>query len=159
MQIAKDTVVSFDYELTNDEGAVLDSSKNSQPLTYLHGSGNIIPGLENALDGKDSGEQVKVSIPPAEAYGPRRDDLTQEVEREKFSEVDDLAVGMKFRVPTQEGQPLVVTVVDVNDDKVTVDGNHELAGETLHFDVTIRDVREATAEELSHGHAHTGEEH
>lgn len=154
MQIAKDTVVSFDYELTNDQGEVIDSSQGSQPLTYLHGQGNIIPGLESALEGKDSGEQLKVSIPPAEAYGERRDDLQQTVEREKFGEIDDLQVGMRFQVPTNTGQPLVVKVVEVQDDTVTVDGNHELAGETLHFDVTVRDVREATDDEKSHGHVH-----
>lgn len=160
MQIANDTVVSVDYELTNDDGDLIDTSEGSKPLTYLHGVGGIIPGLESALEGKTSGQQLKVSIQPADAYGLRRDELQQVVSRQQFGDIDDLEVGMRFRVPTESGDHLVMTIVDVNGDAVTIDGNHELAGMTLHFDVVIRDVREATPEEISHGHAHEpGEPH
>ncbi len=159
MQIAKHKVVSIDYELTDDKGDVIDTSEGSEPLTYLHGTGNIIPGLENALEGKVSGEQINVSIQPADAYGHQRDELRQVVPRDEFKGIDDLQVGMRFRVPTESGEPLVVTVVEIEQDSVTVDGNHELAGVTLHFEVTIRDVRESTPEEISHGHAHGPDGH
>lgn len=154
MQIEKHRVVSIDYELTDSDGQVIDSSSGSEPLAYLHGVGGIIPGLESALEGKTSGEQLKVSIEPADAYGERQDELQQVVTRDQFGENAELEVGMRFRVPREQGGELVVTIVDLNDENVTVDGNHPLAGETLHFDVTVRDVREATEEEIEHGHAH-----
>lgn len=158
MQIAKHKVVSIDYALTNDEGDLIDTSKGSDPLTYLHGVGGIIPGLEQALEGRISGEQFNVSIEPDNAYGHRQDELQQVVSREQFSDVDDLQVGMRFRASTDSGDPLVMTVVEVGESTVTVDGNHQLAGETLHFEVAIRDVREATPEEISHGHAHDSQD-
>lgn len=160
MQVAKNSVVSIDYVLRDDEGEVLDSSEGREPLAYLHGVGQIIPGLEQALEGKEVGDQLKVAVAPADAYGERNDGLLQQVPREQFAGIDDLAVGMQFRVNSDVG-PMVVTVVDVNDATVTVDGNHPLAGVNLNFDVTIRDVREATEDELAHGHAHGpgGESH
>ena len=159
MQIEKHRVVSIDYTLTDDDGQVIDSSDGAAPLTYLHGAGNIIPGLESALEGKTSGEQLNVSIQPADGYGERRDELRQVVERKQFEEIDDLDIGMQFRVPMQDGGQVVVSVVEIRDDEVTVDGNHELAGENLHFDVKIRDVREATPDEIDHGHVHEAEGH
>ncbi len=159
MQIEKHRVVSIDYTLTDDDGQVIDSSQGAAPLTYLHGGGNIIPGLEAALEGKTSGQQLNVSIPPADGYGERRDELRQVVEREQFGEIDDLEIGMRFRVPMEDGGQVVVSVVEIRDDEVTVDGNHELAGVNLHFDVEIRDVREATPEEIDHGHVHEAEGH
>ena len=158
MQIAKHKVVSIDYALTNDEGDLIDTSEGSKPLTYLHGVGGMIPGLEQALEGKCSGDQFNVSIDPANAYGHRQDELQQVISREHFADVDNLQVGMRIGATTETGEQLVMTVVEVGESTVTVDGNHQLAGVTLHFEVTIRDVRDATPEEVSHGHAHDPED-
>lgn len=153
MRIAENTVVGFDYTLTDDAGQVLDSSEGRGPLWYLHGSGGIIPGLERELAGKEAGDQLQVALAPEDAYGERNEALRQEVPREQFAGIEDLQVGMQFRVDSNAG-PVVITVVDIADDVVTVDGNHPLAGVNLNFDLTIREVRQATEEELTHGHAH-----
>lgn len=158
MQITKDKVATIDYTLKNDEGEVLDSSDDGQPLAYLHGANNIIPGLENALEGQTVGDEVDVTVPPEQAYGVRNEGLKQEVDRSQFEGVDDLQVGMQFRVPSNQGD-LVIRVAEIEGDKVTVDGNHQLAGETLHFNVTVKDVREATDEEKNHGHVHNPSGH
>lgn len=153
MQIAQDSVVLIDYTLTNDEGEVLDSSEGREPLAYLHGHGNIIPGLEKALLGKVSGDSMKVSVEPAEGYGEFNPSLTQVVPSEMFQGVDQVEVGMQFHAQTAQGmQVIVVKAVEGND--ITIDGNHPLAGQTLHFDVTIKEVRAASKEELDHGHVH-----
>lgn len=154
MQISKHKVVAIDYLLTNDAGEVLDRSQEGTPLMYVHGVGAIIPGLESELEGKSPGDRIEVTVLPEQAYGPRNESLQQEVDRDHFADVTDLEVGMQFRVPTQDGQDAVITVVEINDDTVTVDGNHELAGVTLNFDVSVRDVRDATEEEIAHGHVH-----
>lgn len=159
MKVAKHKVVSIDYKLTDDDGETIDSSEGMDPLTYLHGEGNIIPGLENALDDKSVGEQLNVSVSPADGYGERDDKLVHAVPREQFGDESDIEVGMRFRVPTENDEELVVAVVDVKDDAITVDGNHDLAGMTLHFDVTVREIRDATEEEIAHGHAHVGGDH
>jgi FKBP-type peptidyl-prolyl cis-trans isomerase SlyD len=156
MQVAKNSVVAIDYKLTDDSGEVIDSSEGQEPLAYLHGAGNIIPGLEEALDGKVAGDQLQVAVPAEDGYGERSGELVQVIAREQFGDVEDLRVGMQFQVQTDEGY-LVFTVVRVDGDAVTIDGNHPLAGRNLNFDVTVRDVREATDEELSHGHVHGGE--
>ena len=153
MQIAKNTVVAIDYTLTDDDGRVLDSSDGREPLSYLHGAGGIIPGLERELDGKSQGDQLEVSVTPDDGYGQRNEALRQDVPREQFAQIDDLSLGMQFRVDS-DGGPMIVTVVEIAEDVVTVDGNHPLAGVNLNFAVTVRDVRDATAEELEHGHAH-----
>lgn len=153
MQIAQNAVVSFHYTLTNNEGEVLDSSEGREPLAYIHGAGNIVPGLEKELDGKTSGDELKVAVSPEEGYGEVQEALVQEVPREAFQGVADIEAGMQFQAQTQGG-PLMVTVTKVEGDTVTVDGNHPLAGETLNFDVQITNVREASAEELEHGHVH-----
>lgn len=160
MRIENNSVVAIDYKLTDDAGQVLDTSEGRGPLSYLHGSGGIIPGLERELEGKSAGDQLQVAIAPADAYGHRNDSLQQEVPREQFEHVDDLRPGMQFRVDAPQG-PMVFTVVEVGDDMVTVDGNHPLAGVPLNFDVTVREVREATPDELAHGHVHgpNGHEH
>lgn len=160
MQIADNTVVTIDYTLTDTDGAVLDTSEGRQPLSYIHGVGNLIPGLENALAGKGAGDALQVTVPPDQAYGARNEDLLKVVEKSQFSGVDDLQVGMQFRVQSQAGQQ-IVTVTEIDGDNVTVDGNHPLAGATLNFDVTVVEVREATSEELEHGHVHGpgGHEH
>jgi len=146
--IGPDTVVSMHYTLTNDAGEVLDSSQGQDPLAYLHGAGNIIPGLENALTGKTQGAKLKASIQAEDAYGVRREELIQAIPREMFA-AEDIEPGMVFQA---EGQ--LFTVVGVTDAEVTVDGNHPLADQTLHFDVEIVEVRPATEEELEHGHVH-----
>lgn len=153
MQIAKNAVVAIDYTLHDTEGEVIDASPDGQPLKYLHGAGNIIPGLENALEGKTAGEDLEVTIAPVDAYGERDDRLTQDVPRSMFEGVEDIKAGMRFQAQTESG-PQVVTVAAVTGDQVTVDANHPLAGETLKFTVRIADVREASEEEISHGHVH-----
>lgn len=153
MQIADRCVASFHYTLTNDAGAVLDSSRERGPLAYLHGAGNIVPGLEKALTGKKTGDKLTVDVVPEEGYGARIPDLVQEVPRSAFNGVQKIEPGMQFQAESNMG-PITVTVTAVGDDKVTVDGNHPLAGETLHFDVEITEVREASDEETQHGHVH-----
>ncbi len=153
MQIAEKSVVSIHYTLTNAEGNVLDSSEGQDPLAYLHGASNIIPGLENALVGKSVGDSLKVTVEPEEGYGPVRDELVQDVDRSAFSGIDSIEIGMQFMAQTPWGeQP--VTVVKVEGDNITLDGNHPLAGQTLTFDVEVVEVRAATDEEVEHGHAH-----
>ncbi|WP_158774621.1 FKBP-type peptidyl-prolyl cis-trans isomerase [Cobetia sp. L2A1] len=153
MQIAQNAVVSFHYTLTNNDGEVLDTSEGREPLAYIHGAGNIVPGLEKELDGKQSGDALKVAVTPEEGYGEVQEALVQEVPRDAFQGVEDIEAGMQFQAQTQGG-PLMVTVTKVEGDTVVVDGNHPLAGETLNFDVQITEVREASAEELEHGHVH-----
>ena len=153
MQIADKTVVSIHYTLTNALGETIDSSVGQDPLVYLQGAQNIIPGLENALTGKAVGDALQVTVEPAEGYGEIRDELIQEVDRSAFQGVDDIDVCMQFMAQTPWGeQP--VTVVKVEGDQITLDGNHQLAGETLNFDVEVVEVREATTEEVEHGHVH-----
>ena len=159
MQIAKDSVVAIDYTLTDDTGRVLDTSKDREPLSYLHGQGHIIPGLEAALDGKVVGDELKVTIPPEQAYGLRDDRMIQNVPVSSFSGVAEIQPGMQFQANTPGG-PRVVTVVGIEGDEVKIDANHPLAGVTLNFQVKIMDVRQALPEELSHGHTHgTGGHH
>lgn len=154
MKIEKDSVVGIDYVLTDERGEVLDSSKDhGHPLLYLHGAGNIIPGLESSLTGRSAGEQFKISIAPEDGYGVRDERAVMKVNRDQFKGVDDLEVGMQFRTEGG-GHSQVVTVMAIEEGTVTVDGNHPLAGKTLHFDVSVVSVRKATPEELSHGHVH-----
>ena len=153
MEIAAERVVSFHYTLTDDAGAVIDRSPDDRPLSYLHGAGNIVPGLENALAGHAVGDELTVDVEPELGYGVRHEGLVQSVPKQAFQGVDNVQLGMQFRAQT-EGGSLLVTVVEVGDDEVRVDGNHPLAGKTLHFAIEVTDVREASAEELEHGHVH-----
>ena len=153
MQIADKMVVTIDYTLKDDNGNVLDSSNDGQ-FTYLHGSNNIIPGLENALTGKSAGDEVEVTVSPTEGYGERNDSMVQAVPRDMFDSEQEIEVGMQFHAQSPEGDMVVVTVMDVDDDDITVDGNHPLVGMNLNFGVKVVDVREATAEEMDHGHVH-----
>ncbi|TFH86399.1 peptidylprolyl isomerase [Billgrantia azerbaijanica] len=153
MQIAQNSVVAFHYTLTNDAGEVLDSSEGRDPLTYLHGAGNIIPGLEKELEGRAAGDTLNVAVSPEEGYGEVQPQLVQEVPRDAFQGVEAVEPGMQFQAQTQGG-PLMVTVTKVEGDTVTVDGNHPLAGQKLNFDVKIEEVREASQEEIEHGHVH-----
>jgi FKBP-type peptidyl-prolyl cis-trans isomerase SlyD len=153
MRITKHKIVTIDYTLTNGKGSVLNSSVGNEPFSFVHGTGSIIPGLETALEGKSSGDAFTVRITPEEGYGPRNESLMQVVSKDLFEDVGELQVGMQFEAKTNAGKQLL-TIVRVEGNDVTIDANHPLAGETLNFDVTVRDVREATSEELSHGHAH-----
>ena len=153
MNISNNCVASFHYTLTDSTGKVLDSSEGQEPLSYLHGAGNIIPGLENALVGKAVGDKLNVSVAAAEAYGERDDAMVQQLDSSMFSGIDQIEVGMEFHAETEHGLQ-VVTVTGVEGDQVTIDGNHPLAGVDLNFDVEVTDVREATEDEIAHGHAH-----
>lgn len=153
MQIASQRVVLMHYTLTNDKGETLDSSSGGEPLAYLHGTGNIIPGLEKALEGKQAGDKLQVKVSPAEGYGERDASLIQQMPRRAFKGVGDLHVGMQLQTQGPQGMR-VITITKMAGDMVTVDGNHALAGETLNFDVEIIEVRAASAEEMSHGHVH-----
>ena len=153
MQIAERCVASFHYTLTSDSGEVLDSSAGRDPLTYLHGAGNIVAGLEKAMAGRKVGDQFNVKVPPAEGYGVQDPALVQVVPRKAFQGVASLAPGMQFRAESERG-PMSVVVTKVEGDEVTVDGNHPLAGATLNFAIEITEVREASVEEVLHGHVH-----
>ncbi len=143
----------FDYEVRNSRAEVLDTSAEGEPMAYLHGYAGIIPGLEKALEGREPGEALDVVVPPVEAYGLRDEARMGEVERSIFPAGTEVKPGMRFRATSQNGTDNVV-VVAVAGDTITVDANHPLAGETLTFAVTIRDVRPATPEEIAHGHVH-----
>lgn len=158
MQITKNAVVSIHYSLTDKSGEVLDTSQGGKPLAYLHGRGNLIHGLEKELEGKEEGDKFNITIPPEEAYGTRDENLVRQVPRSAFKDVEDLEPGMHFRSKTESGTE-TFTVIKIEDEKVTVDGNHPLAGETLTFEVEVNGVRQATDEEVSHGHVHGSDEH
>jgi FKBP-type peptidyl-prolyl cis-trans isomerase SlyD len=153
VHIEKNRVVTLHYILRDEQGAVIDTSSGRVPLSYLHGKGNIIPGLEQALAGKTAGDKLDVTVAPEQGYGRRDDRLVQIVPRNRFGEVSDLKPGMQVRTSGPQGARLV-TVVGVDRDFVTVDGNHPLAGRTLNFSVEIAEVRKATHQEVSHGHVH-----
>ncbi|MBA6418264.1 FKBP-type peptidyl-prolyl cis-trans isomerase [Pseudomonas neustonica] len=154
MQIAANKAVSIDYTLTNADGEVLDSSDGGAPLVYLQGAGNIIPGLEKALEGKQAGDAVNVTVEPAEAYGEFNAELIAVLGRNMFEGVDELEVGMQFHASGPDGSMQIVTIKALEGDEVTVDGNHPLAGEQLTFDVKVVEVRDATEDEMAHGHIH-----
>jgi FKBP-type peptidyl-prolyl cis-trans isomerase SlyD len=153
MQIADNTAVSIHYTLTNDDGEVLDSSIDRDALVYLHGSGNIISGLENALKGKSVGDKFNVRIAAEDAYGEFADEMIQIISRSMFEGIDNIEVGMQFHADVNYGTG-VVTVVDIDGDNITIDGNHPLAGQALTFNVEVVDIRPATKDEITHGHIH-----
>ena len=153
MQVADNTAVSIHYTLTNDEGEVLDSSIGDEALVFLQGSGNIISGLEKAMVGKVAGEKFNVRIAAEEAYGELMEDMIQVISRDMFEGVDDIEVGMQFHADVSFGTG-IVTVVSIDEENVTIDGNHPLAGVALTFDVEVIDVSAATEEEATHGHIH-----
>lgn len=153
MKAAHGMVVTMHYTLTNDRGEVLDSSHGAEPLTYLHGHSSIISGLEKALEGAEAGHKSKVTVAPAEGYGEKNNDLIFEAERGQFPPDVTLAVGECVYAEGPRG-PVSFTIVELTDKGAMLDGNHPLAGQTLHFDVEIVDVRAATLEEASHGHDH-----
>ncbi|MEM7168402.1 MAG: peptidylprolyl isomerase [Planctomycetota bacterium] len=158
-QIADGQIVSIHYTLTLDGGEQVDSSRGGDALDYLHGHGNIVPGLESELNGRKVGDKVNVVVDPEAGYGPRRDDAVHEVPLEQLPA--DVKVGSQLQAQTETGQTLMVHVTEVREDVAVVDFNHPLAGKQLRFDVEVMGIREATAEELDHGHAHGpgGHEH
>lgn len=153
MEIAADRVVLIHYTLKGDDGAVIDSSDGGEPLAYIQGHGNLVVGLEKALEGKQEGATIAVSVPPAEGYGRYDAALVQRVPKRSMQGSGEIKKGMQFQARTDDGIR-VFTVTAVVGDMVTLDGNHPLADKTLNFDVKVVTVREATAEELEHGHVH-----
>ncbi|MDR1430177.1 MAG: peptidylprolyl isomerase [Spirochaetaceae bacterium] len=152
MTITKNRVAGFDYTLTGADNAVLDSSEHTGPLFYLHGYENIIPGLENALEGRADGDRFTVTVPAAEAYGERNENLVLAVPLDRFPV--EVREGMRFEADTSGGSRMV-TVTRVSENEALVDANHPMAGLDLGFDITIRSVREALPSEMEHGHPHT----
>ena len=153
MTVEANKVVSIHYTLTNDAGELLDTSSGSEPLFYIHGSGNIVPGLERAMEGKKPGDAFDVDVSSEEGYGARNDEMIQKVPKTAFQNVEDLEIGMSFQAQTGGGMHIFI-ITDIDDEHVTADGNHPLAGENLHFKIEVVDIREPTKEELSHGHVH-----
>jgi|SRR5688572_15232699 FKBP-type peptidyl-prolyl cis-trans isomerase SlyD len=153
MSIAQNSVVTIHYTLKDDAGEVLDSSREGDPIAYLHGHGNLVPGLERELEGKNTGDKINVSVAPDQGYGEYDKNLVQQVPRRAFQGVGKVTIGMRLHAQTPQG-PRAVTVTRLVGDMVTIDANHPLAGKNLNFEVEITDVREATEEELSHGHVH-----
>jgi FKBP-type peptidyl-prolyl cis-trans isomerase SlyD len=153
MKITKNKVVSIDYTLTSPKGEVLDQSTKDHPLQYIQGLGQLIPGLEKALEGKGEGEAMKAQIAHGDAYGARDEALLQIIPKENFEDIKDLRIGMELEAESEDGVR-IITIVGIDGDRVTVDGNHPLAGMDLTFDVKVVGVRDATEEELGHGHVH-----
>jgi FKBP-type peptidyl-prolyl cis-trans isomerase SlyD len=159
MKIASGSVVGIDYSLHLGDGKVVDASEPGAPMTYLHGEGQIVPGLESALEGLSVGDQKKVVLPPGDGYGEHDPRGLQEVPKDAFPPGFDPQVGMELTAEGPNGEPVPFTVREVKPEAIVIDLNHPLAGKTLHFDVTVREVRAATAEEIEHGHAHGAGEH
>lgn len=153
MQIAENSVVAFHYTLTDDHGKVIDSSEGREPLTYLHGSGQIVPGLEREMAAHRAGDVFKVTVSPEEGYGVHHAELMQEVPKSAFQGVEDIQPGMQFQGRGPQGE-INVTVARVEGETVFIDGNHPLAGQNLHFAIEVAEVRAASEEELAHGHVH-----
>ncbi len=153
MQITDNAVVCFHYALINDQGEVLDGSKGGDPIPYLHGFHNIVPGLEKAMAGRSANEHFRVSLTPLEAYGEIDEEKIYDVEHSLFADMSELAVGLMCHMTNESGEDEVVSVIEIEDDVVTVDANHPYAGESLTFDVEIVSIREATAQEIQAGQA------
>ena len=153
MQIESNSVVTLHYTLKDNDGNVIDQSDDGSFL-YMHGAMNIVPGLENALSGKAVGDEFSVTVSPEEGYGEKDPQRIQEVPKDMFDNAEEIKIGVQFHAQSPDGNAVVVTVVEVKDDAVVIDGNHALAGVDLNFDVKIVDIREASEEEVSHGHVH-----
>jgi len=159
VNIEKNTVVSADFELFDREGRLIDSSEANGPLVYLHGAEQLLPALEAALQGHAMGDELSVELTPEQAFGERVEALVDRAPRANFPGVEDIESGMRFQTEMEDGSQMVVTVTDVDDEWVTVDGNHELAGMDLRFELKVADVRNATDEEIAHGHVHGPDGH
>ncbi len=158
MQISTNSVVTINYTLKNDQGETLDESQDNSFL-YLHGAGGIIPGLEGQLEGKSAGDEFSAHIEPEDGYGVRDDSMVQVVPRNMFESDHPVEEGIQFHAESPEGDTLTVTVTKIEGDEITVDGNHPLAGIALNFDIKIAEVREASKEEIEHGHVHGPDGH
>jgi FKBP-type peptidyl-prolyl cis-trans isomerase SlyD len=154
MQIANDMAVLIHYKVASESGEVLDSSEGDEPLAYIQGQGDIVPGLEQALLGKSAGDRVQVTVEPKLGYGEREDSKIQTVPRDAFESDNDIQPGMRFQAESDDGD-VIVTVTKVTSEEITIDANHPLAGQTLNFDVEVISVRRCTDEELAHGHIHS----
>ena len=153
MQISKNKVVLINYKLTDHNGDVIDSSEGKEPLAYLHGHGGLISGLEEELEMKSVNDSFSVSISPEKGYGLRDESLVQKIPRQQFEMSDQLKLGMQFQAQNEYGSQ-IITITKIEGDSITIDANHPLAGEVLNFDVTVEGIRDATAEEIEHGHIH-----
>ena len=153
MQLTKHKVATINYTLRDKDENVLDQSLDGS-FSYLHGANNIIPGLEQALDGRQAGEKVSVVIEPEDAYGEHSLDKIQRVPKDMFPEGMELKEGMQFQAASANGAPVVVAITAIEADEVIVDGNHPMAGKQLHFQVELVDVRDASEEEIQHQHVH-----
>jgi FKBP-type peptidyl-prolyl cis-trans isomerase SlyD len=153
-KIQNGKVVQLAYTLTNTDGDVLDQSDASDPFVYLHGASQIVPGLENGLEGCKAGDKKKVVVPPAAGYGEIDAELKMSVKRTQFPPTVEIEEGMQFESRSPDGHGMIFTIESVEGDQVHIDGNHPLAGQTLNFDVEVLNVRDATEEEQAHGHAH-----
>lgn len=153
MSIKQDSVVSFEYTLRDDAGEIIDHSEAGQPLSYLHGRGNLVLGVERALEGRNAGDKLSVKVAPGDGYGEYSQDLVQQVPRRSLKGIAQISPGMRLHAQTAAG-PRAVTVTRVSGDMVTLDANHPLAGKNLNFDIEITGVREPTEQELAHGHVH-----
>lgn len=151
-------VVTMHYTLTDDSGEVLDASIAREPLAYLHGHGNIIPGLEKALEGVAAGHKARITVAPADGYGEHDPKAVFEAPRTEFPPDMELTPGLRVTADSHKG-PVSLTIVAVNEVNCTLDYNHPLAGKTLHFDVEVIKIRPATREEVEHGHTHEGHHH
>jgi FKBP-type peptidyl-prolyl cis-trans isomerase SlyD len=154
MKATQDKIVSLHYTLTDDHGVLLDSSRGREPFSYLHGYGHIVPGLEAGLEGCEAGFNAAIQVAPADGYGEYNPQAVFEVPRDRFSPSEEIQAGMQVQGESEHGI-LNFTVVAVNDQDVVLDANHPMAGKTLNFQVEVLQVRDATAQELSHGHVHT----
>jgi FKBP-type peptidyl-prolyl cis-trans isomerase SlyD len=155
MNITNNTIATIHFTVCSSDGTQIDSSRNGKPMVFLQGSHLLIEGLENTLEGKTVGDKFVVDIAPNLAYGERQEELVQAVPKKMFEDMD-VNVGMTFRASTDDGEQSVM-IIDIDEEEVVVDGNHPLSGLTLNFDVEVLDVREATKEEIAHGHAHNGD--
>ena len=153
MNIEKDSVVTMHYALKNDKGEDLGSSQGHEPMAYIHGHDNLVPGLEKELTSKKTGDKISAVVSPEEGYGVRKEDGIKKIDKDRFEGDEEISVGMQIQID-MEGELSVATVTDIGKKEITLDLNHPLAGVTLHFEIEIIDVRDATEEELSHGHVH-----
>lgn len=153
MLIALNSVVGMHYTLTGADGKTIDSSEGRDPLEYLHGAGNIVPGLEKELAGKKVGDKFDVKVSAEEGYGKRREEMVQQIPKSAFKADGEIKIGMRFQAQTPNGA-MIFEVTKIEGDTVTADGNHPLADQELNFAIEITSIREATKEELEHGHVH-----